>query len=264
VNPRNRILIAVLAAVVALGGYYMEVLKPKRQEAADLQTKIGQKQSDLAQAQQLLAANTRARDSYRAAYAAVVRLGKAVPSDDDVRSLLVQLNTAAKSSNVDFRSIAVSSAPGQATSAIGPSSASAASQLTLPPGATVGPAGFPIEPFQFSFKGQFFHLGDFFRRLHGFVKATNQQLSVSGRLMSVDSLNLAPDTTGFPNIRATVGATTYLVSPLEGATAGATSQGPAGTPGAATSAAPAAGAAPASPSTSAPAPTTATSTGAIR
>ena len=38
----------------------------------------------------------------------VARLGKAVPADDDVRSLLVQLDSAAKRAKVDFRSITLS------------------------------------------------------------------------------------------------------------------------------------------------------------
>ena len=44
----------------------------------------------------------RPRARTRANYATVVRLGKAVPADDDVRSLIVQLDSAAERSNVDF------------------------------------------------------------------------------------------------------------------------------------------------------------------
>jgi hypothetical protein len=82
--------------------------------------------------------------------------------------------------------------------------------------------------FAFTFKGQFFKLGDFFERLHGFVQSSRQGVSVTGRLLTLDSLKLAPDAEGFPKIDATVNATSYLVSPLEGLTAGATAAGPAG------------------------------------
>jgi hypothetical protein len=254
----KKVLISALAAIVAAAGFYMVALKPKRQEASKLATKITEKQAELDQATALLASNQKARESYRQAYSSVVRLGKAVPADDDVRSLVVQLDAAAKASKVDFQSINVGggSAPAAPT---GPGAAMAAS---LPPGATVGPAGFPVMPFTFAFDGDFFKLGDFFKRLDRFVTARNKQLSVTGRLLTVDSLQLAPAPAGFPEIKATVAATSYLVSPLEGLTGGATAQGPAA---AAPGAAPAApGAAPAEPAPSAPAPSTATSTGALR
>jgi hypothetical protein len=247
----QKVLITALAAIVAAGGFYMMVLKPKRQEAAKLQTEITAKQGELDQARALLASNQKARESYRQAYSAVVRLGKAVPADDDVRSLVVQLDAAAKASHVDFQSINVGGG-----GAAAPTAAGAAAAAQLPPGATVGPAGFPVMPFTFAFDGSFFNLGDFFKRLDSFVTARNKQLSVTGRLLTLDSLQLAPDAAGFPKIKATVGATSYLVSPLEGLTAGATAQGPAagGT----------AAATPSTPAPSAPAPSTATSTGALR
>jgi hypothetical protein len=180
----------------------------------------------------------------------------AVPASDDVRSLVVQLDSAARSTGVDFRALNVS---GTAAGAAAAGAAGAAAAVQLPPGATVGPAGFPVMPFSFAFKGSFFELGDFFERIESFVKANPNGVDVKGRLLTLDGLQLQPDTEGFPHIRATVNATSYLVSPLEGATGGATAQGPAaaGTTGATP--------APAQPSSgSAPAPSTATSTGVIR
>jgi Tfp pilus assembly protein PilO len=222
VNQRNPILIAVIALAVLAGGFYKFALSPKRQEANDLQVKVDDAQSRLDSARTLLASNEAARESYRADYATVVRLGKAVPGDDDVRSLVVQLDQAAKATHVDFQSIEL----GGSTSGSTPSAD--ASAATLPPGATVGPAGFPVMPFSFSFRGGFFRLAKFFARLDSFVKANNKNVSVTGRLLTVDGLKLEPDSTGFPNIKATVEATSYLVNPVEGSTAGATSAGPAG------------------------------------
>lgn len=247
---QNRLLLSVVAAALAGFLFFNFALKPKQKEAADLKTQVTEAQDKLDQARALLASNQEARTTFRAAYTSVVRLGKAVPGDDDVRSLVVQLDNAAKKTNVDFRSINVggtSAAPTPTT----PSGAVPAAPL--PPGATVGPAGFPVMPFSFAFRGQFFRLGSFFKRLDAFVKASNERIGVTGRLLTVDGLKLEPDTTGFPNIKATVTASSYLVSPLEGPTGGATAAGPAGAPPA-----PSTGS-----GTSAPT-TTAASTGVIR
>jgi hypothetical protein len=121
------------------------------------------------------------------------------------------------------------------------------STATLPPGATVGPAGFPTEPFTFTFRGNFFHLADFFNRLQRFVVATNNRVSVSGRLMTLNAITLGPGPEGFPQITALISATTFLVPPGQGLLNGATPNGPAGgsssrsvsTPTASTPAAPA-------------------------
>jgi hypothetical protein len=251
-NSRNQLIIPIVAFVLVAFGYYHFVLSPKRAEADKVKAKVTEAQDKLDQARQLLASNQAARNSFRQAYSTVVRLGKAVPGDDDVRSLVVQLDNAAKRTHVDFQSIEVGDPTG--AGAVGSTSTTGAG-TALPPGATVGPAGFPIMPFSFSFRGGFFRLGKFFQRLDAFVKANNDGVGVNGRLLTVDGVKLEPDTTGFPNIKATVQATSYLVSPLEGPTGGASAAGPAGAP-----------AAPATDAGGSPAPvtTTATGTGVIR
>ena len=92
---RNTMLLVAVAAVAAVGAYWMLVLTPKREEAAALDKQIAAKQAALAQAEAEVATYEQARGAYKANYSMVARLGKAVPADDDVRSLLVQLNSAA-------------------------------------------------------------------------------------------------------------------------------------------------------------------------
>ena len=225
-NFRNPILIVAVAFALVGFGFYNFALKPKQAKVDTLAGEVEEAQSRLDTARSLLTSNTQAKESFRVAYETVVRLGKAVPGDDDVRSLLVQLNRAAENTFVDFQSIEVGSASGAATTSSLPTDLGA----PLPPGATVGPAGFPMMPLSFSFRGNFFRLGKFFQRLDAFVKKSNERIDVTGRLLTVDALRLEPDDlTGFPNIKASVQATSYLVSPLEGATGGATPAGPAPT-----------------------------------
>jgi hypothetical protein len=175
----------------------------------------------------------------------VARLGKAVPADDDVRSLLVQINAAARRAGVDFRTIDVSS---QGAPSTGPGAAPKTG-TTPPPGAsTVGTAGFSTMPFTFNFKGSFFQLGKFFHRIDKFVAVRNGGLDVTGRLLLLNSISITPDQEhGFPMLTADVTANSYLLPPTEGLTGGATATGPT------------AGAAAADPSAT-PAPSSATTT----
>jgi len=63
---------------------------------------------------------SRDRLQYPQAYAALVRLGKAVPADPDVPSLLVQLNQAANDAGVNFRKINLDTDGGTASSTSAP------------------------------------------------------------------------------------------------------------------------------------------------
>ncbi len=106
---RDRIALTVVVAVAALAAYWFLLLAPKRDEAAAVQGQLTQQQQRLQTAQSDLSASQAARASYAANYTAVAQLGKAVPADDDVPSLVYQLDSTAGSSSVNFQSIKLDS-----------------------------------------------------------------------------------------------------------------------------------------------------------
>lgn len=245
---RNSMLLAVVAVAAVAGAYWFLLLAPKRELATSLASQITLKETELQTAQAEEAKNLRARASYRSNYATVARLGKAVPGDDDVRSLMVQIDGAAGSSHVDFRSISVGGSSGAAV----PADPNAA---VGPPGSIVGTAGFSTMPFSLAFRGSYFNLGSFFQRMDRFVAVNDRGIDVTGRLVVLNGITLEPDG-AFPNIKAQISATTYLVPTTDGLLAGATPTAPG------TGAAGAAGKA--TPAPAAPATTTATISGATR
>ena len=236
-TKRDRTVIAVVAAVALVVGAWLVVVQPKRSQAAKLATQVSALQTQLSQVQSEVTQGEAARRSFAGSYTVLARLGEAVPADDNVPSLIYQIQDAASRSHVDFDSLTLS-ASGGGSPASSPAAAAAAASgktsatptqaatSTLPPGASVGPAGFPVEPFMFTFTGNFFRLSDFFGRLEQFVVAGKNSIAVKGRLMTLDAINLAPGANGFPNITATVSATTFLLPASEGLTAGATPLGP--------------------------------------
>jgi hypothetical protein len=278
VSQRMKILAAVVATLALVGGYWHFAVAPQRAEAARLADQVAAKEQAVASAEGVLATYRKAKAAYPVNYATLVRLGKAVPQDDDTRSLLVQLDSAARRSGVDFRTLTVSqqstsagtaSTTGSSTASTGTSTASAgttgsstastatgAAGSTPPPGAVaVGAAGFSAMPFTFSFRGRFSDLSRFFSRLQRFV-STGDRISVSGRLLRLDSVTVKPDAAGFPQLRADVTASSFLLPATEGLTAGGTAAGPAAAPSASAAAGTGAG------TGAAPATTTATVTGA--
>jgi hypothetical protein len=258
----NKILLVVLAAAVASAGFWFGVLAPKRQEADTLQTSISAKQQELAGAQQQMATYEKARADYKSTYAKLVKLGKAVPADDDVRSLMVELDSAAGDAHVDFQKVDVgggtTAAPAttttSTTSGAGPNGPLAAAPGLVP----VGTTGVSALPFSLTFDGTFLNLSDFFSRLDRFVAVRNQQLNVNGRLLRVESFGITPSGSGWPDMTATVGAASYVITPVASPTAGSGSAPAAG------GTTPAAGTTPASSGGSAPPTTTATVPGVAR
>jgi hypothetical protein len=234
VTGRDRIVIMVVLAIGAvLAGWFL-VVSPKRSEAGTLSSQVSSEQSQLASVRSQVAAGLEAQRAFAGQYAQLARLGEAVPPTDDIPSLIYQVQSAANAARVSFRGLQLSAGSGSSTTSSSSSSSStAAAAAALPPGASVGAAGLPTEQFTFTLSGNFFHLANFFNRINDFVVSSDNRLLISGRLMTINAINLAPGATGFPQITASVSATTYIV-PGTGnptpATGGATSTGPATTP----------------------------------
>jgi hypothetical protein len=221
-TARDRMILVVLLAVGAIAAAWLLAVSPRREQASRLTTQVTTLQSQLDGLQSTLAQQQAAKASFGRSYAMLTRLGEAVPADDDVPSLLYQIQHAASQAGVDFRTIQLQGGGGAAAP-----SGSQYSGVQLPPGVAVGAAGFPSENFSFTFRGNFFRLSNFFARLENLVVSSGSSLAVSGRLLTLQSIGLQQDAAGFPQIDATVSATAYVVPAAQGLLAGATAAGPA-------------------------------------
>lgn len=240
-TARDRNVLLVVGAVAAIAAFWMLALTPKRKESRDVAAQVSTAQQRLDAARASASAAATARASYQRDYATVARLGKAVPVEDDVPSLVYELETLADKHKVDFRGIKLtgSSAPmstaaqntanvAAAAGANGAATASAsAAPAALPPGASVGPAGFPTMPFTFNFRGSYFHMEKFLRSINGLTSVDGKTIEVNGRLLTVDGVGFAASPHGFPEVDATVSATAYLLPAEEQLLNGATAAGPA-------------------------------------
>ena len=275
---RDRIVVLVVAVLVLCAGGFFALVKPQREEAAKLGDQVAQERTRLQGAQAAAASAEQARRGYRTDYATVARLGKAIPADADVASLVYQLEAGAERFDIDFRGVTSSGQAAQAAAAAPPvaqaaqagsdakgkpadgktdagAPASQAAAAAAPAGTPVGTAGLPTMPFTFTFQGSYTSMRRFLGSLDDLTVARKDGLVIRGRLLTVDGVSLkAPeDPLKFPMVRAEIKATAYLVPPTEGLTAGATPQAP-GTPAAA----------PAATGPSTPAPPTAAVTGGLR
>jgi hypothetical protein len=146
-----------------------------------------------------------------------------------VASLLYQLEEASNLRDVSFNSIASGGADASstATAAAAPAAGSTTSSAS---------SGFTQMPFTFVFSGGFFSLEHLFRELTSFTTHQGPDgLRVSGRLLTIQSVKLSPETTstatshgGGQKLTGTVTATAYVLPAGSDVTAGATPSAPAG------------------------------------
>jgi hypothetical protein len=289
-------MLAGVAVLGLIGAFWLMLLAPKRSELKKANEAIAASESELSSAQQEAQQFSQSREDFPTDYTTVARLGKAVPVDPDIPSLVVQLERAAKKAGVDFRrlnvesgsesaggaaaaapapaapsgaasgssgttgasgatgsSSATTSTPGGSSSgttggtsaSATPAPADAALTPTMPLGVDVGPAGLSLARFTLVFQGSFFRMADLLHNIRSLVQRRNRQLIVSGRLITVGGISMVEGSDTFPQVKATVAATAYLLPQSQGLFAGATSQAPAGA-GAATPA-PSSGATPSAP-----------------
>jgi hypothetical protein len=220
---RDRMVIIGVALVVVLGAAWMLVVSPERKQASKLNAQVAAAKAALSSAEGQVASARTAQSQYAAAYASVVSLGKAVPPSQEVPSLIYELTQASDQKNVGFSSIATTTSSAAST----PASAS---------GASAAATGFTQLPFTFVFEGSFFDLEHLFRQLTDFTtQSPSGALQVSGRLLTIQSVKLAPATTGTvqdkgapSNLTGTITADAYVLPASQGLTAAATATSPAG------------------------------------
>ena len=225
----TKILIAVAAIGLSACAFFFLMLAPKRDQVAKLDKDIAGKQAEVAQSQAMLSSYETAKASYTTNYATLARLGKAVPADDDVRSLLVQIEATAEHTGVDFSQLELgSSLAGTQSEATDPTQATSGELAPAPGAIPVAGGALSAMPFNFSFSGGFFDLSTFFAKLEHFVTVSNKRIDATGRLLRLESVSITPSSAGFPDMQASIGAAAYIVPPVEGV------PGTAGAPSAAT------------------------------
>ncbi len=233
-TTRDRTVLLVVLVLVVLAAGWLEVVSPQREKAAKLDAEVSAAQSQLSSAQSALNEAKGDQSQYTTAYASVVKLGQAVPADEEVPSLVFELDVASAQKDIEFNSIATSTSGGSGS---GSSSSAAAT-------AAAASAGFTQMPFTFIFHGDFFNLERLLGKVQGFTLNKPSGVAVSGRLLTIQSIDLERKQEGnsesavgsssgsssanSDELTGTITATAYVLPPGQTLTGGAGPGGPAG------------------------------------
>ncbi|HYI80077.1 MAG TPA: hypothetical protein VEW67_04380 [Thermoleophilaceae bacterium] len=105
VTDRDRKIMLLLVPILVLGAYWFLLLSPKREEASTAAVTLTEQVDRRDSAQAQVDSLDNARTDFAAGYGEIVRLGKAVPTTVDMPTILVQLDAAARGTNIVFTKI---------------------------------------------------------------------------------------------------------------------------------------------------------------
>jgi Tfp pilus assembly protein PilO len=180
--------LVVLGLLVALGGWKL-VVSPQNTKAADLTAQTADVQQKIATQLAAVAAakSAAATPTQTIRVADVYKLVKAVPNTADIPDLLIELSQVTKDAGVEVQSLSPSApAPG---------------------GNTI--------PISLNVSGDFYTVTDLLYRLRNLVYVRAGSLEATGRLFTIDSVNLAPSGT---KVTAAINLHAYTYVPPVAAT----------------------------------------------
>lgn len=232
-TTRDRLMLMGIVLLAVLGGVWYTVVAPERERASKVSAEVQSARQQLASAETQASEALSARARYSTAYSSLVTLGQAVPASDETPALIYTLDKATHSHDIQFSSI-TNGASGSGSSSASSGSASSSSA------SAVHSAGLSQQPFTFVFNGGFVDLSKLLNQLEGFTVLTSSgPLQVSGRLLTIDSVTLAPASTSASaadgsgksksnELTSTITATAYVLPSGASALGGASASGPAG------------------------------------
>ena len=165
-TKRDTILLAVIGAIVILGGAFWFVVKPAKAELSSQRAQLTQVQDEAAGLRDTLARMSSTSEGEAERVADRLRLAKALPDSTETPGVIVQLQRLADRANVELSSIRTNSFSDYGT----------------------------IRGTEFEVKitGRFFDVDDFLYRLHRQVAVDEKDRPiVGGRLFATTSIDLA-------------------------------------------------------------------------
>ncbi len=181
--PIAVIIIPALLILAAVG--YFLLIKPKQSEASKISDEIAtlDTQIEVTRAAQR---QPEKGDPSAIKIADLFKVTQAMPDDDDMPGIILELNDVAAASGVEFVAIA-------------------------PQGGSIR-SGYSALPINLTFEGNYFDLTDFLFRLRNLVRVRDGELGADGRLFNLESLAMEEGPGGFPEITAALTVTAYVYS----------------------------------------------------
>jgi Tfp pilus assembly protein PilO len=172
--------IAAVLLVVAVVVYFL-LIHPKRSEIGRLSDDIAQLENEV----RVATINAKKDEpTVRIRVADLFALAKAMPDEDDMAGVLLELNSVATAAGVKF--------------------------FAIVPQPAANNEGFLTLPIGLKFIGNYYDLSDFLFRVRNLVTVRDGRLAARGRLFTLDLLTFQEGPGGFPSIEANLTLSAYV------------------------------------------------------
>ncbi len=184
-KPRDRLVVAIIGAILVVGAMWIVVVSPQRSQAGALTTQINTERDALTQAQTELAGARRAVASYAGHIHQISAVMRSVPPSP-AEAALIKTIVKLAGTKVDFKELDLG---GGGASAAGPTAVG----LT------------------FTFNSNYGNLQSFLSAVDALTTTNGTQVSSNGRLFTIQTVSLTPAGSG--NTKATIVASVYQQNP---------------------------------------------------
>ncbi len=185
---RDIYILVGLGVLVIIVAWYFLIISPKRDELAEAKDRRDTEQrkfeTDRARVERL----PEERSAARQATEDLLKINKLVPVDEQIPSLIIELNNSANQAGIDF--------------------------VKITPSTEVVVGNETVVPLDLTFEGRFFDVNDFLYRVENYARIEGSDVNVSGRFVSVvEILMQEADYLEWPNVTTKLGVNTYMTSP---------------------------------------------------
>jgi Tfp pilus assembly protein PilO len=174
------LVVAFALVIIAAVAYFM-LVRPQRAESARLDEEIATLEQKVDAA---LTASQGGESHAAVRVADVFELAKAIPGEEDMAGIILELDSVAAAAGTRF--------------------------LSITPGAPAEKGEYRAIPIALTFEGSYYDLADFLFRLRNLVAVRDGKLAAKGRLFTLDSLDLHGAQDGFPRIEAVLTISAYV------------------------------------------------------
>ena len=217
ISPRDRALLAAVAAIAVIAGFYLLVLKPQTTHADQLSRQAAAAQKQLASAQSGYDTGRAAQRRLAAINAEYAAANRAVPGQSNIPGLLRLLQRTADAAHVSIVNISLSGSSSGSSTASTP----AATTASGAPATTTGPQTVPVS---LTFGGGYQALNRMVHRLDALVALSGGHLRATGPLVGISNVALTPGSSGSSQqLSVALSATIYQRAAATSVTGGGTS-----------------------------------------
>jgi len=189
VKKRDIGILIGLGVVVLIVAWWFLIITPMRDDIDSKDTQYQSEKQKYDQNYERVQRIDDERNSAKAAASDLLKLNKLIPADSQVPSMIVELQASANDAGIEFMKIA-------------------------PDIPVAGSDGSTVVPFSLAFQGQYYDVNDFLYRVENYARMDGNDISVSGRLISVVTLEMSEPSIGqFPEVLAKIGANAYMTGP---------------------------------------------------